>query len=358
MLMTTNTDNLRQNEQGFASIVIALIMIIVLALLTVGFAQLARREQQSALDKQLAVQAFYAAESGINDAYKAISDGAITSTTSGVDTNPSQCLSSTLPSPDSFSSSVNPTTDVGYTCLMINLQPQSLSKDVAEGTAWTTVFSTNEATTNPIDLTINWHNDHNLSKTPKNGPSDGLSPEGTWSAQAVLQFSITPLSSTFDRSSLINSTFTAYLYPSSVSPNTVVYSNLPASQAPIVSGSCSTTDCSVTLTGIPSDSAYAINTLGYYDSAIVTITADDPASSTTPLKLLNSQAIIDATGQARNVLKRIEVTVPIHPPLFTPNYALEAQDICKRFITDPVNGTVPQLPNGYTGSQTDPCNLN
>ena len=57
------------NEEGFASIVIALILIIVLSLLTIGFAQLARREQQTALSKQLANQAQYAAESGINDAY-------------------------------------------------------------------------------------------------------------------------------------------------------------------------------------------------------------------------------------------------------------------------------------------------
>src|SRR4051794_12557602 len=57
----------RFGEDGFASIVIALVMITVLALITVSFAQLARREQQSALSKQLASQANYAVESGIND---------------------------------------------------------------------------------------------------------------------------------------------------------------------------------------------------------------------------------------------------------------------------------------------------
>src|SRR5665213_2637815 len=70
--------NLHRNQQGFASIVIALILIIVLALLTVGFAQLARREQQTALDKQKAVQANYAAESGINAAYQDIVNNLIT----------------------------------------------------------------------------------------------------------------------------------------------------------------------------------------------------------------------------------------------------------------------------------------
>src|SRR5487761_1517319 len=61
--------NIRQSQQGFASIVIAIVLVTVLALITTGFAQLSRREQQTALDKTLTNQAYYAAESGINDVY-------------------------------------------------------------------------------------------------------------------------------------------------------------------------------------------------------------------------------------------------------------------------------------------------
>src|SRR5580658_8830161 len=74
MKMMHKRNKIATDEKGFASIVIALILIIVLALLTVAFAQLARREQADALDKQLAVQANYAAETGINDAYTYIED--------------------------------------------------------------------------------------------------------------------------------------------------------------------------------------------------------------------------------------------------------------------------------------------
>ncbi len=62
-------------QDGFASIVIAIIMVIVLSLITVGFAQLMRTEQRSALDKQLSSQAYYAAETGVNDAAKALNAG-------------------------------------------------------------------------------------------------------------------------------------------------------------------------------------------------------------------------------------------------------------------------------------------
>jgi|SRR5579884_2237741 len=59
--------NIRQDERGFASIVIALILITVLALITVGITQLSNGEQQISLGKTLSDQAYYAADSGIND---------------------------------------------------------------------------------------------------------------------------------------------------------------------------------------------------------------------------------------------------------------------------------------------------
>jgi Tfp pilus assembly protein PilX len=66
--------NIRHAEQGLVSIVVTMIFLIVLSLIVVGFAQVARREQRESLDRQLSSQAFYAAESGINIAKSAISD--------------------------------------------------------------------------------------------------------------------------------------------------------------------------------------------------------------------------------------------------------------------------------------------
>ena len=39
-----NRQKVQGNERGFASLVVALVMILILSLLTVGFARLARRE--------------------------------------------------------------------------------------------------------------------------------------------------------------------------------------------------------------------------------------------------------------------------------------------------------------------------
>src|ERR1700722_1988557 len=77
IMVMINRSKFQENEQGFASLVIALVIIVVIALITVGFAQLSRREQQTALDKQLANQAYYAAESGVNDTYYLIQNALV-----------------------------------------------------------------------------------------------------------------------------------------------------------------------------------------------------------------------------------------------------------------------------------------
>ena len=62
-------------DGGFASIVVSLILVLVFSLITLGFAQIARREQQNALNQQLGTKASYAAESGINQIIKKIRNG-------------------------------------------------------------------------------------------------------------------------------------------------------------------------------------------------------------------------------------------------------------------------------------------
>jgi len=64
----SNTESLQRNQSGMVSIMVTMILMIVMSLIVVGFAQVSRRNQRVALDRQLSTQAFYAAESGVNDA--------------------------------------------------------------------------------------------------------------------------------------------------------------------------------------------------------------------------------------------------------------------------------------------------
>src|SRR5580698_3119973 len=71
MIVVNDKKNLN-NQTGLASFLVTLIMMIIISLVVLGFAQIARHEQREALDNQLSSAAYYAAESGVNDAVNAI----------------------------------------------------------------------------------------------------------------------------------------------------------------------------------------------------------------------------------------------------------------------------------------------
>jgi hypothetical protein len=349
---------IRYEEQGFASIVIALVLIIILGLLTVGFAQLARREQQNSLDKQLASQAYDAAESGVNDAYHDITT---IDTSTGNDyinsTNvpsPNTCITPTSmpllsPSADTYNSSINSQNGVSYTCLLVNLQPPNLLYDnVFPDTSRTVDFSTPATNARLHSLTFTWNTaDAKTTVPPFPAGTGGFPPVSSWNSPAVLQISLTPLPATgLDRASLINNTFTAYLYPSNSStPISYAQNNsAPQDQGLLVPSSCTAqgtcTGTITTIEGSPLSSIgewYNLHIIDYYDeSQNIIVTGKD--TNNAAIQFIG-QDQIDVTGKARYVLKRLQERVQPNTLPTLPNYALEAQDVCKRFSTYPAATT-------------------
>lgn len=274
MFMVNNkSTSLRNNEKGFASMVVAIIFIIVLSLLTIGFAQLSRREQTNALNNQLATEAQNAAESGINDAEQDIANGYIVPEASATDTAPAGypytyktqyivannttnnniCLTKTGSSYGSGANSdpipagaltanpnVNPNDGVSYTCLLVNLTPPQLTAPgIPEGSEWYQTFSNGSPLT---ALNISWQSKDEQQQNYNNSinTSKNLLPIDTWNSDGygpLIQFSITPLTSpsaqtspSFSRADLLNNTLTVYLYPSnSTSDNSIAYESYVSS---------------------------------------------------------------------------------------------------------------------------------
>lgn len=320
-------------EKGFASIVIALVLIVVLALLTVGFAQLSRREQRNALDKQLSNQAYYAAESGVNDVAKALS--VIAADSSPPDKN--KCLTSSQLSSYGLDPDVDTSRGVSYSCVLVDVKPQALLyTNVTPGSDRYVAFSTEPS---PLtSLTISWvsADGHTTYPAATSGfkPLSGAS--GWGNAPAALKISITPVpTGSFGRSSLTGGMFTAYLYPSSVA-GSVNYSASAGAQGKIVPANCHGTTgytCSVTIGGlnVPNTQAYILSMVDYYDPSNISVTGKSGVST---VSFIDAQAQVDVTGKAQEVLKRIRVNIPVHPSYkYAPG--VEAQDICKRFTTDP-----------------------
>lgn len=328
-------------EKGFASIVIALVLIIVLALFTVGFAQLSRREQKNALDKQLSTQAYFAAESGVNDTMQQLA------ALEASPPDPDECLGD----PVTVGPPVN---GVQYTCVLVNVLPPSLDYDNVQPEAMRYVVS---STTPAADsITVNWGSTGDNNTFPANA-NDGFLPATAWSGNnwpAVLQFSITPLHN-LDRETMMSSNFTVYLYPTSGGGASVAYTaGGSGNNGAIVSANCNTSrgryPCQATITGLSGGGVgpYLFRVVSRYDPSNVSITGKALGGATLGF---DGQTTIDVTGKAHEVLRRIRTKVPKKPTFDIPKDALESQSACKHFSTDPVSGSVTvALPQDSTGA--------
>ncbi|MEO6761681.1 MAG: hypothetical protein ABI220_04920 [Candidatus Saccharimonadales bacterium] len=357
MKFTNNTEQSKY-EAGFASIIIALILIIVLSLLTVGFAELMRHSQQRELDRHLGNQAYYAAESGVNDAVQAMSNGF---SIPKITCPPYE--SSPAGDPAGWQYLSNNTVDntvsgsggslSSWTCLLINPNPSSLVfNPVSMVTPKTFIFK-------PIDkdggntiaqLDVYWQD---TDKTNQNFRSDcgGVScfPVSTnWGAIGMLRLSLTPLSD-LSREGLISNTYTAFLYPNRGGVNAngagVVNGNtgLTTTAGDVLNGECNKDSvpryCHVELTGIPaSSSGYLVSLRSIYSQTDVYLTG---SSLGAPVSFDGAQTMIDSTGKAQNVLKRIQVRIPTRQNYPWPGFDAEgAGAICKDLSAYPGSVTM------------------
>jgi Tfp pilus assembly protein PilX len=321
---------IQKKESGFASIVVALILVLVLGLVTLGFAQLARREQQNSLNRQLSDVAYYAAETGLNDAEKNLPALLALGGTNN------DCLNDSSKFPTTpLKSNIDASTGASYTCVRVSNSTDTIVRDsIPANSGWQVNFSTT-ATIN--SFVFHWKSDNNYA-TPHPLPKkfDTLA---AWTASqypGVFQFSITPLppSGSFDRNYLLNNTYHAVFYPSS---ETGTYDVATAPRGALIGAA----DCDpssnyqpcVTIKNLPAASSYVMHVVSFYDTS--TITLSDPTFNGS-VKQFTGQPTIDVTAKARYVLKRIRVSAPtgsLVSGATIPPGALEASGTCKRLAT-------------------------
>ena len=235
--------NFNSEESGYAAFAVTLLIMIIMSLITLGFANNARTEQATALNNQLSEAAYYAAESGINTAYSQItatlqqtslSSGSfmniIPQTNNCTKDEYNQYLYITQPS--SLPSSNQLSSNTSYSCLLVNPNPLDLEyMPILQGTGETipvqsTPPSMRATRPHKIDqVTINWEDANpvniDFTQCPSVGqfpPASSVSPAANFSpycAAPVLQVDIVPISSSafHDPTTLLNYTRTIYLEP-------------------------------------------------------------------------------------------------------------------------------------------------
>lgn len=331
---------MKKDEKGFAAILVTMIIVVTLSLITIGFIAVVSREQRQTQDRQLSTQAFYAAETGVNDAVERINAGL-----------PPDYSKTTCPpdGPPGFAVGSNIISDgVEYSCLLIESRPRELEYgSVGFSTPVVAPIQPIDDLGNPVlinKLEISWEG---ISENGGSGFATTMPtfPQSTaWTSQTgVLRVGLTPSGGPVTRDGLRINTFTSFFYPqngpaaavdSAFFPNTTNFN-----QGSIVSGNCNQSKkptsfpryCAVNITGI-SGNDFILSLRSVYANSKVTIKA---FSGPTQRRLTNAQVMVDSTGKASDVLRRIAVRVPKESNVF-PGFVLETvEDICKQYGITP-----------------------
>ena len=338
--MKSMTTNKRvRGEEGIAAILIAMFIMIILTLITLGFARIMRREQRQALDSSLTTQAFYAAESGINDAISAINSGALT-------TDINTCVSASFPN-----RTVSATQNASYSCLLVDQTPSNLEYNQGSITA-------NRSTVIPIEasvpgqyfktLTISWSSDDTAPHSFRRCTDTLLDTVSNWTGDTgLLRFDLVPIvtssGNTVTRDSpggLIDSTMSAYLNPakSSCAGNSPInFASGTSNQGRIYTEHCNVgntpRDCNMTINLPSTVHKYMLRVKSMYHNSNMTITGTDTSDAN--VSFFGAQKQIDSTGKVSDVVRRLQVRVP-SKQVPVPEYVVQSMDgICKQLDVAP-----------------------
>ena len=347
--MITQSKN-RLNEEGIVSIVVTLIIMIVLTLIVTGFAQLARREQREALDRQLSAQASYAAESGIN-ALKAALPYISANVTSRKDCNENTLVEAGKPNPFT-STSATLSDNSSYTCLLFNRQPKELIfQSIGADDAVIAPISLKDSSGNSIplsNLNISWK--AKTGSTTVNNKGLGKFPKAQeWGDSiGILRLDLIPIpdSTGISSAGLDAATKSFLLQPQASGEVERIIGSI--NNGDIIGVTCSSGNCSFNIKGLD-QKKYYLRMRSIYNPSNVTLNNQVPGGVAKTDVFSGAQIEIDSTGRAADVLKRIKVRI-VDPnssvsttsgPNF-PEYVFSSKDnLCKRLSltnTTSVNG--------------------
>lgn len=342
----------KKNQRGIVSIVITIVLMLVLTLIVLAFAKASRREERNALERQLSTQAFYAAETGINDARTVLERWLANPTPA----NQANLNSDYMTSCTGFAvaagapvaldpATLTPGSAASYTCLFVDPSPSSIVYTKSDEQHVLPVRNKDGTAINTIE--IYWDDD-------SGGNTFGGCP--TPPNDNPTSFNVPPLTNNCDAPILrveivdagnLTASKVVFVYPATSGAALINYGL--ATTGAVRQGNCSgggPNRCRMVINGLGA-SEYYMRVKGIYGPAALTITANSGVA-----ELVGAQALIDATGKAIDVERRIQVRVQANNLTGNiPLYGLEGTDkICKKFSID---GTTA-IDNGFCWSAGTP----
>lgn len=335
---------LRTDQRGMVSIMVTMILMIVLSLIVLGFAQISRRNQRVTLDRQLSTQAFYAAESGINDALNAIK-------TAGNAEAKTTCAPAASGIYQNLSSTLDSAHNVSYSCLLVNPAPPNVQYNNVDDTG--TIFPLKTADgSNISDINIVWQSDTvnpltNCASSLALGTFKPATAAGWQCGYGILRFDLVNAAGSQTADQYQQNTMTTFAVPLTAGTNQISFG---ANSNASVGVACTNSNCTLKVTGLSSNLYYMRVSTIYNKASVLTITPHNAAGST--VQLTNAQALVDVTGKAQDVLRRIQVRVPYNGATSSDQLPLDAisstDSICKRFSV--MEDWSSNTPGSVTGS--------
>lgn len=336
--MRTHT-GIRKSEEGLVSIVVAILIMLLLSLIVIAMAGNANRERRQALDRQLSDQAFYNAETAINDVIKYLYDnpGAARERKDSCDT--------TYLGGGSIDGDAN-----SYSCVLYDKDPPTIEIDdlTTSGSKTYPIEALDSAgvprNINTLEITWDdWNNDTITSGcdfTSGNSPLPPSLPADCTVGGVRLDFINT--SNAENRKLLTERMYTAFLLPHASSGGTLQISgSYPDLQGVVGQANCSGQPgqriCSVKIEDIQLPKV-AIHVKALYKNVDVTICGSfdtGGCASSQPVNFNNAQIMVDATGRATDILRRVQVRVPAQAQYRNAEFALQTKDsICKKIVVE------------------------
>lgn len=344
-----SSKSLKDSETGIVSLLVTMILMIVISLIVLGFAQEARHTQNQQLNNQLSSQAFYAAETGVNDTANIISQQA-----SNANLSKTNCQNNGIYSNLQNLSQVGPS--VSYTCVTVNPTPSTLSITVGSNS---TILPLNPQSGNITSVTLTWEAPgvtNPFNNCPTTTKKSFTSSTNWTCGYGILRTDLVPTGNAQSDNALENNTMTTFFEPDTTGmAGPVSYANKTTDN--IVGVKCSTanTDCSMTINGLNS-SQYYMRVSSLYKDMSLQITATNASG---PVQLTGAQISIDSTGKAQDVLRRIQVALPVGvTPNALPDNAIESTDsVCKRFyvMTNYYANNIKNIPGGVITGNNPLC---
>ncbi len=345
------------NNQGMVSLLTIMVLMVVISLIVIGFAQFSRRNQRTTMDRQLSTQAFYAAETGVNDTRKLFKDKIAAG--NGVNIpDKSDCQGD---GPGNYYSSLNYDIDaakgIKYSCLLVDAAPKQLSYSNVSTPSTTAPLISDSGNFTTISFEVQAKNN----TTPMNNCQTqlNLTPVSGWNCgYGVLRFDLMPTDGTLSFDTMKNNTMTVFGMalnagtPAVTARSTIPFTPGPTNPYKLSRLDCNNTKCYVTVTGLTA-SSYYLRVSSIYKPVSIKITGTTVGGAAA--KFRGAQAIIDSTGKSNDVLRRIQVSVPIQSASQNElaDYAIQTTDsICKQFAV--MNGfSVNSANASVTGAPTN-----